>query len=716
MIEYLPWSKKSFKQSMNRYAKEELSILDIELGGQCNYHCVYCDSPDRDRACRISINKIEEVLKTKQIDWVFICGLGEPTAKGNVDFLISILELCSKYNAKCSCFTNLSILVPKIKQFIQNGILHLLFKYDSKNTSVINDIYGTEQGNKQILNIEKVKELVKVENGCVNIAASIVPTQKNKNEIVAIFKDCLEHNIFPLIAELENSGSAQDCYNDLSLSQEELSEIKSQINEIFGEEYFIPICPAVICGMHVGYNGTVTLDSHTGLSCHWFWLEEPKTTMIGNFNEQDFAHISNKIIDYRKRKIDEIRKIYQNRNNLIFGGCGGDVTNILSKYIELIGRPKMIYLDNNATTQLSESVIRTIDVSKYLFANPSSLYSAGKEIRVKIEDARKNVASLINADNNCVIFTGSATESNNAVFHTCTKIHPQKRHIIISSIEHPSITKLAEYYEQNGYDITRLKVDRKGRLDIKDLDKEIRQDTLLVSIMLVNNEIGNIYPIKKIVQKIRAVDSTILIHTDAVQAIGKIEVDVKDLDVDFLSISGHKFHAPKGIGCLYIKKPELFHPFIIGGEQEGKLRGGTENTLSIFAIGQAAIETKENLKKNIAQITNLRDRMESKLCKIPGYTISIIGDTDNRVCNTSCISIDGFKGYELIYALDSLKKGICISAGSACNSKEQEPSSVMKSLGISYIPIRISLSRFSTKEEIDSFCKYILMILTRLKK
>ncbi|GHT29157.1 hypothetical protein AGMMS49574_05060 [Bacteroidia bacterium] len=716
MIEYLPWSKNFFNKGLKNYANGQFNVLDIELGGHCNYKCVYCDSPARDKESIVSISKIEEVLKTKSVEWIFICGLGEPTATGNMPLLISILDLCLKYGAKCSCFTNLSVLNSDIENYIEKGVLHLLFKYDSTDLSIISNLYGTNKASEQTKNIEAVKKLVKAKNGYTNIAASIVPTKKNKDEIPFIVKDCLDNDIFPLIAELENSGTAQEHYDELALTNEELAEIKTQVNNLIGDEYEIPICPAVICGVHIKYDGMVTVDARTGLSCHWFWLEEPETKNIENFNDLDFSVITAKICKYRQSQINEVRSIYKNRNNLVFGGCGGDVTKILSKYIEITSKRNLIYLDNNATTQLSETVIKTIDVAKHSFANPSSQYSIGKDIKKEIETARKNIADLINADYRCLIFTGSATESNNAIFNSCAQLFPDKKHIIISAVEHPSVLNTAKFYEDKGYEITRITVDEKGRLNFNELIGVIKDDTLLVSIMMANNETGNIYPIKQIVKRVKEKNPSVLLHTDAVQAIGKMEVDVQDLEVDFLSISGHKFHAPKGIGCIYAKNIEQFKPFIFGGEQENDLRGGTENTISILAMGQAAIETKQNLQANITQMKELRDYIEKKFFRTPAYTFTIIGDTENRICNTSCVVIDGVKGYELVDRLDNLNEGICISAGSACNSTAQEPSIVMKSLGINAIPIRISLSRFTTKHEIDEFYKYLLMILKKFQK
>lgn len=716
MIEYLPWSEKFFKKGLKNYANGQFNVLDIELGGQCNYHCIYCDSPSRDKKSVVSLEKIEDVLKTKQIEWIFICGLGEPTVAGNMPILASILDLCLKYGVKCSCFTNLSVLSPEIENYIKQGVLHLLFKYDSTDHSIISNLYGTNKAIEQACNIEAIKKLVKVQNGYTNIAASIVPTKKNKDEILSIVKDCIDNNIFPLIAELENSGTAQEHYDELALTNAELAELKAQVNNLIEDEYEVPICPAVICGVHIRHDGMVTVDAKTGLSCHWFWLEEPQTKGIGNFNSMDFSTITTKIGKYRQTQISEVTKVYKNRNNLVFGGCGGDVEKILSKYIEVTSKQNLIYLDNNATTQLSESVIKTIDVAKYLFANPSSLYSIGKNIKRELETARKSIADLINANPNNLTFTGCATESNNAIFNSCVQSYPDKKHIIISAVEHPSVYNTAISYQKKGYEITPIKVDGKGNLNIAELIDAVRTDTLLVSIMMANNEIGNIYPIQQIVEEVKKKNSNVFVHTDAVQAIGKMTVDVLSLDVDFLSMSGHKFHAPKGIGCIYSKNIEQFKPFIYGGEQEQDLRGGTENTIAILAMGQAAMETKQNLLESIAKMKELRDYLEKKLLRIPAHKFTVIGNKENRICNTSCLLIDGFLGYELVTFLDDLNIGICISAGSACNSTDQKPSRVMKALGIDAIPIRVSLSRYTTQREIDEFYRHIISILNKFKK
>lgn len=334
MIEYLPWSKKVFDSCLSDYDNNIFGILDIELGGQCNYHCIYCDSPSREKQCKLSLEQVEKAFKSKKIKWVYICGLGEPTATGNLSLLLKILNLCKSYGVKCSIFTNLSFLNKELEEYITSGVLNILFKYDSSNIQKTMSLYGVTNVNKQIFNITKIKELVQVKDGCTNIGASIVPTQVNKDDIIDIVKDCLKHNIYPLIAELENSGDAQNYYRQLALSNDELQKIKTRVNELIGEEYVVPVCPSVICGVHIRHDGHVTVDDATGLSCHWFWLEEPKTHIIGDFNFGDFSDLVSAIEKYRTEKIDFVKSfLLNNAKKSVFGGCGGDAIELLKRYI-----------------------------------------------------------------------------------------------------------------------------------------------------------------------------------------------------------------------------------------------------------------------------------------------------------------------------------------------------------------------------------------------
>lgn len=713
MIEYLPWAKETFQKCTD----SKFNILDIELGGQCNYNCVYCDSPSREKTCTISIDKIELVMSENTISWVYICGLGEPTVSDNYVLLLKVLALCEKYNVKCSIFTNLSRLDDKIKYYIEKGILYLLFKYDSIDMLKNNTLYGISSADNQILNIEEIKKLTKVIRNCSNMAASIVPTQMNKNDIIEIVEDCIKHNIYPLIAELEDSGNAHPQYGQLALSYEELLKIKQDVNDLISQkyqnpkEYQNPICPAVINGVHIKNDGSVTVDSRTGLSCHWFWLKEPSTHVVGDFNDKSFQYIKNKIERYRDQKLDDVFGLAINKKT-VFGGCGGDASILLDTYIKMKRRERMIYLDNNATTPLSEGVKKVMIENISVFANPSSHYFLGKESAKIMNQSKSQIASLLNVESENIIFTGGATESNNAVFHSCLAENMKGKHVIVSSVEHPSILEVVKNYKRLGCDVSYVPVDEKGRICPSDVLELINEKTKLISIMLANNEIGNIYPIEEICKKAKKIRD-VYVHTDVSQAVGKMVVDVKKLGVDFVSISGHKFFAPKGIGCLYIKDLKAFNPFLRGGHQEGDLRAGTENMLSIVGIGHAAYEAGLTLEEDIKEIERNKVYFENEITrKIPEATI--YGDRENRVCNTICVGFDGINGYDMQEVLSNWD--IYVSVGSACSSKEWKPSSkelkpshVMLSMNKDVIPIRISISKNTTKKEIDFAIKKIIL-------
>lgn len=372
----------------------------------------------------------------------------------------------------------------------------------------------------------------------------------------------------------------------------------------------------------------------------------------------------------------------------------------------------MIYFDNNATTPLSAKVKEAIINNLDLFENPSSLYKEAKTVKEKISQSREAVAKLVGANANNIIFTGCATESNNTVINSCIDCYGSG-HIIVSSVEHSAVIETVKMCEcKRNIKVTYLPVDSNGKLNLEELRSLIRNDTILVSVMMVNNEMGNIYPIKDIVNIVRTCNPHIKVHTDAVQAIGKIKVDVMDLGVDFLTISAHKFNAPKGVGALYVKDINSFVPYMRGGHQENGHRAGTENTISIIAMGIAAQEVIQDPRTD--NINMLRSYLESQILKKVAGS-KIIGDVNNRVCNTSCIMIKGFSGVDICEVINRVGN-ICISSGSACNSIETEASHVMKAMGYSTIPIRVSLGRYSTKEEVDQFCLALLQTLNILRR
>ena len=377
----------------------------------------------------------------------------------------------------------------------------------------------------------------------------------------------------------------------------------------------------------------------------------------------------------------------------------------------------MIYLDNNATTPLSENVKKAICDHLDMFGNPSSLYSIGMDNKKLINKARRSVANLIKAQESQIIFTGCATESNNAVISSCVDSHPDQRiHIITTSVEHSAVLETLKYYQKyRNVIVTFLGVDSKGRINPNDLKNALRNDTVLVSIMSVNNEIGNIYPIKDLCSIVHDYNPHILFHTDATQAIGKMSVDVDDLGVDFLTISGHKFYAPKGVGALYIRNSNSFLPYMRGGHQEGCLRAGTENVLSIVAMGVAADEIIGFYDYD--RIAALRNDIEKNILKFV-KPCEVIGDIAHRVCNTSCILFERYNGVDICDLINRLseEERVCISSGSACNSVELAPSHVMRAMNINSIPIRISLNMYTTKNDLDVFLRSLMKVSNILKR
>ena len=375
---------------------------------------------------------------------------------------------------------------------------------------------------------------------------------------------------------------------------------------------------------------------------------------------------------------------------------------------------KKIYLDNNATTRIDDEVLNAmLPYFKDEYGNPSSIYSFGKKVKEEINKARNNLAKLLNANSNSIIFTSCGSESNVAAIMSSIRLNSNKKHIITTKVEHASILETMKYLEKEGYEITYLDVDKYGRLDLNELKKAIVSDTCLISVMMANNEIGNIYPIKEI-SKI-AHENNVLFHCDAVQAAGKIKIDVQDLDVDLLSISGHKINAPKGVGVLYIKDSENFTPLIFG-HQEKNRRGGTENVPYIIGLGKASELIINDDYSKEKEIENIRNYMETEI-KNSIDDVMIYGDVQNRIPNTSSIAFKGVKADELMLVLESFN--IFVSTGSACNSEIALPSHVLTSCNAdmdNYSPIRISLGKYNTKEEIDEFIKRLINVVNMIRR
>ncbi|MCL0105740.1 cysteine desulfurase NifS [Thermodesulfovibrionales bacterium] len=364
---------------------------------------------------------------------------------------------------------------------------------------------------------------------------------------------------------------------------------------------------------------------------------------------------------------------------------------------------KIIYLDNNATTEISPEVIEEmLPYLTDLYGNPSSMYTFGGQLQRKIEEARAKVASLIGAEPEEIIFTSCDTESNNTALMSAVESSPRKKHIITTRVEHPSVLNFCRHLARKGYRATFLSVDRQGQLKIDELLKVIGGDTVVVSIMHANNETGVIFPIMEIAEILK--ERGILFHTDAVQAIGKIPLDAKKLPVDMLTLSGHKLHAPKGIGALYVRKGTRFYPYIIGGHQEHGRRAGTDNVASIISLGEACKLAEKNLCNEAIYLKNLRDRLENVLLKCcPDVRIN--GDLNNRLPNTTNLSFEYIEGEAILLRLNEYN--ICASSGSACTSGSLEPSHVLRAMGIPFSAvhgsIRFSLSRYNTDEALRRF-------------
>ncbi len=373
------------------------------------------------------------------------------------------------------------------------------------------------------------------------------------------------------------------------------------------------------------------------------------------------------------------------------------------------------YLDNNATTRVAPEVVEAmLPFLTEQWGNPSSAYSFGKAVGQAVAEAREKVAALINANPREIIFTSCGSESNNAAINSALAIQPGKLHIITTVIEHSANIKFGELLEKRGCEVTWIPVDRAGQLDVHEIHEAIREDTAIVSVMMANNETGVIYPIEEIAAICRA--KGVPFHTDAVQTPGKLKLDVKAMEVDFLSLSAHKLHAPKGIGLLYVRKGVSFQPYVMGGGQEQGRRGGTENVANIVAFGKAAEIAMASLEDNLDRIRALRDRMEGGIMDaIDGVTRN--GAKEPRLANTSNLSFANCEAEAILLLLD--REGICASSGSACTTGSLAPSHVLTAMGLTpelaISAVRLSLSKYSTDEEVDHLLAKMPEIIAKLR-
>lgn len=377
---------------------------------------------------------------------------------------------------------------------------------------------------------------------------------------------------------------------------------------------------------------------------------------------------------------------------------------------------KTVYFDNNATTRVAPEVFDAM--APYLrefYGNPSSAYRFGSQVGKDIEAAREKVAKLIGADPKEVVFTSCGTESNNTAIHSALMTQPKKKHIITTAVEHSAIIKHCAFLKKQGYEVTFLPVDADGQLDLHLLDKSIRPDTAIVSVMWANNETGIVFPIEEIAAICRMHD--VLFHTDATQVPGKMEIDVDSLGVDMLSLSAHKLHAPKGIGLLYVKKRTKFQPYLIGGHQERGFRGGTENVAYMIGFGRAAELAMEHLHEENTRVRALRDKLENGILKSIPHTVRT-GPKEPRLPNTANIAFDGCEAEAILMLLD--QAGICASSGSACTTGSLDPSHVLVAMGIKPMRargcIRFSLGIYNTEDEVDYVLQQLPPMIAKLRE
>ena len=376
-----------------------------------------------------------------------------------------------------------------------------------------------------------------------------------------------------------------------------------------------------------------------------------------------------------------------------------------------------IYLDNNATTRVEPAVVETmLPFFTEHFGNASSIHAFGSEVGKALKKARAQVQALLGAEHDSeIIFTSCGTESDSTAILSALKAQPERNTVITTTVEHPAILTLCDWLEKEGYIVHKLKVDKKGRLDIDEYKSLLHDRVALVSVMWANNETGTLFPVEQMAELAAA--KGIMFHTDAVQAVGKLPIDLKNTKIDMLSLSGHKLHAPKGIGVLYLRRGCRFRPLLRGGHQERGRRAGTENSASIVGLGAACELAMHNMDKENTEVRRLRDKLEKGILAQISHCFPT-GDTANRLPNTSNIAFEYVEGEAILLLLNKL--GIACSSGSACTSGSLEPSHVMRAMGIPYTAahgtIRFSLSVHNTEAEIDRVIEAVPPIIAQLRK
>ena len=382
------------------------------------------------------------------------------------------------------------------------------------------------------------------------------------------------------------------------------------------------------------------------------------------------------------------------------------------------GSDKVIYMDNNATTRIAPEVVDAMmPFLTDCYGNPSSMHTFGGQVGRVVDEAREHIAALIGADTDEIVFTSCGTESDSTAIFSGLQTFPEKRHIVTTRVEHPAVKNLCENLDTlsgHKHRVTRLHVDSDGTLNLDQYGESLTEDTAIVSVMWANNETGVIFPVEEMARMAR--ERGILFHTDAVQAVGKIPINLRETDIDFLSISGHKLHAPKGIGVLYVRKGTPFIPFLNGGHQEHGRRGGTENVASIVALGEACKLAGRMLDDENSRVRALRDKLEAGLLEqVPRSMLN--GHKTDRLPNTANISFEYVEGEAILLHMNQYN--ICASSGSACTSGSLEPSHVLRAMGVPFTAahgsIRFSLSIYNTEEEVDFVLKKMPDIIANLR-
>ena len=379
------------------------------------------------------------------------------------------------------------------------------------------------------------------------------------------------------------------------------------------------------------------------------------------------------------------------------------------------GEERVIYLDNNATTRTApEAVAAMLPYFSEYYGNASSIHKFGGRLAKVVEEGRAKVAGFLGADPSEIIFTSCGTEGDNAAILSALDVCPKRRRkIVISTVEHPAILNLGKDLERRGYTVVKIPVDSLGRLDMDRAREMIDEETAVVSVMWANNETGNLYPVEALAELAHRAGA--LFHTDAVQAAGKIPFKLRDMNIDMLSVSGHKFHAPKGVGVLYAKKGMVLTNIIDGGAQERGKRAGTENVAGIVAMAAALKESCDNMEENTAKIIPMRDKLFAELSKIPHSKIN--GSLEHHVPGTVNMCFEGIEGESLLLMLDD--NGICASSGSACTSGSLDPSHVLLSIGlpheVAHGSLRLSIGEYNTMEQIDHIVEVVPKVVEYLR-